>query len=365
MSIKVGINGFGRIARIVLRSLAIRDVDVEVCAINQRNADFKRMAYMLNYDSVFGRFEGEIHPTDKGISINGHEITVLSESDPANIEWEKTGAEYIIESTGAFRTIKDCRKHLLGGAKKVILSAPGKDPEFPTFVFGVNQDMYDPSMTVVSNASCTTNCLAPLCKVLEDSFGIEEGLMSTIHASTSKQKPVDSNGGRDWRTGRSVFNNIIPSSTGAATAVGKVIPELQGKLTGMSFRVPTNDVSVVDLTVRLKKKTTYEDICAAIKEASQGSMKHVIEYLDDELVSGDIRGNYHTCVFDEKAGIMLNDHFVKLIAWYDNEWGYSNKIVNMLIHMAYVDAVAEGKTPPSLRMGAQKSNRHQTIQIDE
>lgn len=336
MSIKIGINGFGRIARVMLRSLQQRNDDVEVCAINIRNADFKRMAYLFEYDSVFGRFMDPVVATDKGIAINGREIRVFSENDPANIEWDKAGAEYIVESTGAFTNFKDCRKHLIGGAKKVILSAPSKD-DMPTYVYGVNHLEYTSDQLVVSNASCTTNCLAPLCKVIHEEFGIEEGLMSTIHASTSKQKPVDSNGGHDWRTGRSVFNNIIPSTTGAAKAVGKVMPDLAGKLTGMSFRVATNDVSVTDLTARLKKKTDYKTICEAIKAAADGPMSEVIEYLSDEIVSGDIRGNAHTCVFDEKAGIMLNDHFVKLIAWYDNEWGYSNKVLDMLIHMAKTD----------------------------
>ena len=348
MSVNVGINGFGRIARVMLRSLGYRKDDVNICAINVRNADFKRMAYLFEYDSVFGRFQGEVEATDDGIMINGRRIKVFSESDPANIEWDSAGAEYIVESTGAFTNFKDCRKHLIGGAKKVILSAPSKD-EMPTFVYGVNHMEYKPEQIVVSNASCTTNCLAPLVKVIHENFGIEEGLMSTIHASTSKQKPVDSNGGRDWRTGRSVFNNIIPSTTGAAKAVGKVIPEMQGKLTGMSFRVPSNDVSVVDLTAKLSRPTTYQEICDVMKEAAAGSMKGIIEYIDDEIVSNDVRGNANTCVFDEKAGIMLNDTFVKLIAWYDNEWGYSNKILDMLIHMAKVDAKAEAKAEKTAR----------------
>ena len=343
MSIKVGINGFGRIARVMLRSLEDRRDDLEICAINVRNADFKRMAYLFEYDSVFGRFKGSVEAWEEGIVIDGHKIKVFSESDPANIEWSEAGAEYIVESTGAFTNFKDCRKHIIGGAKKVILTAPSKKEDMPTFVYGVNHMEYKPEYMVVSNASCTTNCLAPLVKVIHEEFGIEEGLMSTIHASTSKQKPVDSNGGRDWRTGRSVFNNIIPSTTGAAKAVGKVIPEMNGKLTGLSFRVPTNDVSVVDLTASLKKSTDYKTICEAVKAASEGSMKGIIEYLDDEIVSNDIRGNAHTCVFDEKAGIMLNDHFVKLIAWYDNEWGYSNKTLDMLIHMAKTDEKAEKK----------------------
>ncbi|MCR5785439.1 MAG: type I glyceraldehyde-3-phosphate dehydrogenase [Eubacterium sp.] len=337
MSVKIGINGFGRIARVVTRNIILRNLDVEICAINQRNAEFDKMAYMLKYDSVFGRFDGEIEPTEDGISINGIKIKVLSESNPEDIDWASVGAEYIIESTGAFRTIEGCSKHLKGGAKKVLLTAPGKDKDMPTFVYGVNEEKYDSSMTIVSGASCTTNCLAPLCKVIQKEFGIKEGLMSTIHASTSKQKPVDSNGGRDWRTGRSVFNNIIPSTTGAAKAVGLVMPELNGKLTGMSFRVPTNDISVVDLTAKLETKTTYEEICAKIKEASETYMKGIIEYNNDEIVSGDIRKNRNTCVFDEKAGIMLNEDFVKLIAWYDNEWGYSNKIIDLVMHFAKVD----------------------------
>ncbi|MBR3401397.1 MAG: type I glyceraldehyde-3-phosphate dehydrogenase [Parasporobacterium sp.] len=342
MSIKVGINGFGRIARVCIRTMARSYEDeVDVVAVNQRNADLDRMAYMLEYDSVFGRFEGRVEVMDDGLCVNGHRIKVISHNTLDDIDWRSCGAEYIIESTGVYTNMADCRKHIdIGGAKKVVLSAPGKDKDFPTFVCGVNLDMYDPSMEVVSNASCTTNCLAPLVKVINDSFGIKEGLMSTIHASTSKQKPVDSNGGRDWRTGRSVFNNIIPSTTGAAKAVGMVIPEMKGKLTGMSFRVPCNDCSVVDLTAKLNKKASYDEICAAIERASHTYMKGIIEYNTDELVSSDIRGNSHTCVFDKKAGIALNDDFVKLIAWYDNEWGYSSKLVSLIKHMAHADADA-------------------------
>lgn len=340
--IKVGINGFGRIARVILRSLELRDTDIEICGINIHNADLKRMAYQVEYDSVFGRFQGEVEATETGIRINGKDIKVFSEDDPADINWASCGAEYVIESTGKFLTKMAASRHFIGGAKKVILTAPAKSDDVPTFVMGVNNDTYDPAtMTVVSNASCTTNCLAPLSKVVNDAFGIEKALMSTIHASTSKQKPVDSNGGRDWRTGRSVFNNIIPSSTGAAKAVGKVIPELNGKMTGMSFRVPSNDVSVVDLTAELKKPATYEQICAAIKKAAEGPMKGIIEYNVDEIVSADLRGNFNTCIFDEKAGIMLDDKFVKLIAWYDNEWGYSNKVIDLTIHVAKTDAAAE------------------------
>lgn len=335
--VKVGINGFGRIARVIVRSLEQRDVPIEICGINVRNADLEKMVYMIRYDSVFGRFYGDVQATEKGIRINGHDIKVFSESAPEGIDWASCGAEYIIESTGAFRTLETCAKHFAGGAKKVILTAPGKGEDFPTFVVGVNEHTYESSMDIVSNASCTTNCLAPLAKVIHEKFGIEKALMSTIHASTSKQKPVDSNGGRDWRTGRSVFNNIIPSSTGAAKAVGMVIPELKGHMTGMSFRVPTNDISVVDLTAQLKTKATYEEICQAVKEASTGSMKGIIEYNNDEIVSSDLRGNFNTCIFDEKAGIMLGDDFVKLIAWYDNEWGYSNKVIDLVMHMAEVD----------------------------
>ncbi|SHJ55331.1 type I glyceraldehyde-3-phosphate dehydrogenase [Hespellia stercorisuis] len=340
MGVKIGINGFGRIARVILRSLEKRHVDMDVCGINVRNADLDQMVYMLTYDSVFSRFEGTIKRTENGISVNGKEIKVFSESDPAAIDWASCGAEYIIESTGVFRTAEDCQKHFIHGAKKVILSAPGKGDGFPTFVMGVNEDTYTSDMDIVSNASCTTNCLAPLSKVVHDHFGIREALMSTIHASTSKQKPVDSNGGRDWRTGRSVFNNIIPSTTGATKAVGLVIPELNGKMTGMSFRVPTNDISVVDLTAKLETKTTYEEICRVIKEASETSMKGIIEYNTDELVSSDLRGNFNTCIFDVKAGIMLDGDFVKLIAWYDNEWGYSNKVIDLVMHMAEVDRLS-------------------------
>ncbi len=340
MVIKVGINGFGRIARVIVRILEERETDIEVCGINLRNADLARMAYQLEYDSVFGRFRGKVRVDGDCLVVNGKHIHVFSEEDPANIDWASCGAEYVIESTGKFRTLEECRKHLNGGAKKVILTAPGKDKDFPTFVYGVNNQTYDPSMEVISNASCTTNCLAPLTKVVNDKFGIEKALMSTIHSSTSKQKPVDSNGGRDWRTGRSVFNNIIPSTTGAAKAVGLVLPELKGKMTGMSFRVPANDVSVVDLTAELKTPATYAEICDAVEEASETYLKGIIEYNNDEIVSGDIRGNFCTCVFDVKAGIQLDDKFVKLIAWYDNEWGYSNQCISLVQYVARRDAKA-------------------------
>ena len=337
MVIKTGINGFGRIGRVIMRILEERDTDIEVCAINLRNADIERMAYQMEYDSVFGRFRGRVRAEKDCLVINGKHIKVFSESDPEKIDWASAGVEYVIESTGAFRTMEDCRKHLVGGAKKVILTAPGKEADFPTFVYGVNHKTYNPEMQVVSNASCTTNCLAPLTKVINDRFGIERAMMSTIHSSTSKQKPVDSNGGRDWRTGRSVFNNIIPSTTGAAQAVALVLPELQGKITGVSFRVPSNDVSVIDVTMQLREAAKYNEICEAVEDASHGSMKGIIEYNDDEIVSGDIRGNYNTCVFDVKAGLMLDDHFVKLIAWYDNEWGYSTQCINLLQYIARTD----------------------------
>ncbi len=361
MVIKVGINGFGRIGRVIMRILESRDTDIEVCGINVRNADIKRMAYMMEYDSVFGRFKGKVRATDSELVINGKKIKVFNESDPSKIDWASCGAEYIIESTGAFRTIEECKKHLNGGAKKVILTAPGKDEDFPTFVYGVNQKTYDPSMTVISNASCTTNCLAPLTKVINDGIGIERAFMSTIHASTSKQKPVDSNGGRDWRTGRSVFNNIIPSTTGAAKAVGKVLPEMNGKMTGMSFRVPTNDVSVIDLTAVLSRKTSYEEICDLVEEASETTFRNIIEYNEDEIVSGDIRGSYATCVFDVKAGIMLDDTFVKLIAWYDNEWGYSNQCIDMLIHAARTDEKEKGRKTKVKDLPGKGSKKEENI----
>ncbi len=327
--IKVGINGFGRIGRVVFRILCERSDEFEICGINLRNADPEYMAYLIKYDSIFGNFPGEIYAKDGKLVANGKEITIFSYSDLKEIPWRDCGAEYVIESTGAFLTKETAGQHLVGGAKKVIVTAPAKD-DMPTFVVGVNLDMYDPKDDVISNASCTTNCLAPLAKVLNEKFGIKEGLMSTIHSATSKQKPVDARAGRDWRTGRSLINNIIPSTTGAAKACGLVIPELQGKLTGMSFRVPVNDVSIVDLTVLLDTPTTYDEICKAIKEASENEYKGIIEYLTDPVVSSDLRGHTSTCIFDSREGIMLNDHFVKLLAWYDNEWGYSSKVVDLV-----------------------------------
>ena len=337
MAIKVGINGFGRIGRVVFRVLMQRKDQFELCGINLRNAELDYMVYQLKYDSIFGRFTGDIEIGENCIIVDGQKIRVFSESDASLINWAECGAEYIVESTGAFATMEKAALHKIGGAKKVILTAPSKDDVMPTFVMGVNHETYTKDMDIVSNASCTTNCLAPLVKIVHENFGIEQGLMSTIHSATAKQKAVDARAGRDWRTGRSVFNNIIPSTTGAAKAVGRVIPELKGKMTGMSFRVPTNDVSVVDLTARLKTPATYEQICAKIKEASETYMKGIVSYIADEVVSSDLLGDYHTCIFDETAGIILDDNFVKLIAWYDNEWGYSNKVVDLIAHMYEVD----------------------------
>ena len=338
MAIKIGINGFGRIGRLVFRAAMEQPEKYEVVAINDPAINRDYMVYMTKYDTIHGRFHGTVEIKDEKFTVNGKAIEVFDLMNPAEIPWGKVGADYVVESTGVFTTTEKCKAHLEGGAKKVIISAPAKDAETPTFVMGVNQNTYTKDMKVVSNASCTTNCLAPLAKVINDKFGIEQGLMSTIHAATSKQKAVDCNGGDDWRTGRSVFNNIIPSTTGAAKAVGLVVPELKGKLTGMSYRIPASDVSVVDLTAKLKTPTTYEAICAAVKEASEGPMKGIIEYNNDEIVSSDLRGDYNTSIFDEKAGIMLGDDFVKLVAWYDNEWGYSNKLIDLVAYMAEQDA---------------------------
>ena len=337
MAIKIGINGFGRMGRVILRIMAEHPETFDVCGINLRKADIDYMVYQLKYDSVFRNFNGTVEHAGGQMVVNGHKITVFSESDAAMIPWASCGAEYIVESTGAYNSTEKASRHFKGGAKKVILTAPSKDDATPTFVFGVNHESYRADMTVVSNASCTTNCLAPLAKVIYDEFGIEQSLMSTIHASTAKQKTVDSRGGSDWRTGRSILNNIIPSSTGAAKAVGRVIPGLMGKMTGMSFRVPTADVSVVDLTARLGRKTTYADICYAVRHASDTYMKGIIAYTADQVVSTDLIAYPQPCIFDETAGIMLDDDFVKLIAWYDNEYGYSNQVVRMLEYMYSVD----------------------------
>ena len=329
MAIKVGINGFGRIGRVALRIMVERgSATYQMCGINLRNADLDYMVYQVKYDSVFKTFQGTVERDDRHLIINGKKIRVYSEDDAANIPWDDCGAEYIIESTGAYCTTEKASAHFRHGAKKVIISAPAKDDITPTFVMGVNHKRYTPEMDVVSNASCTTNCLAPMTKVINDTFGIEQALMSTIHAATAKQKAVDARAGRDWRTGRSVLGNIIPSTTGAAKAVGVVIPELKGKMTGMSFRVPTNDVSVVDLTARLKQPASYHDVCVAMENAAQNSMKGIITCTNDQVVSSDLTGFSETCIFDETAGIMLDNGFVKLIAWYDNEWGFSNRMLD-------------------------------------
>jgi glyceraldehyde 3-phosphate dehydrogenase len=335
--VKVGINGFGRIGRIVFRN-ALDAQDVEVVAINDPFIDLEYMVYMFKYDSVHGRFKGSVEAKDGKLYIEGKPVTVFAERDPANIKWGEAGADYVVESTGVFTTIDKASAHLKGGAKKVIISAPSADA--PMFVCGVNLDKYDPKYTVISNASCTTNCLAPLAKVVHDKFGILEGLMTTVHATTATQKTVDGPSHKDWRGGRSVNNNIIPSSTGAAKAVGKVIPSLNGKLTGLAFRVPTLDVSVVDLVVRLEKSATYDEIKAALKEASEGEYKGILGYTEDAVVSTDFIGNTNSSIFDATAGIQLSSTFVKLIAWYDNEWGYSRRVVDLIKYAAEQDAKA-------------------------
>lgn len=323
--IRIAINGFGRIGRLVLRSVFERE-DFEIVGINDLlPPDY--MAYMLRYDSIHGRFPGEVSSTESSLIVNGQEIPAFSESDPEKLPWGKLGAEYVIEATGRFTTKEKSEAHIRAGARKVIISAPSKDA--PMFVMGVNNDKYDPSYNIISNASCTTNCLAPIAKVINDNFGIETGLMTTVHAVTATQKTVDAPSAKDWRGGRAASGNIIPSSTGAAKAVGEVIPELRGKLTGMSFRVPTLDVSVVDLTVNLKKPTSYEEICAAVKRASENEMKGILGYTDDLVVSTDFIHDPRISIFDAKAGIPLTETFVKLVAWYDNEWGYSVKLLDL------------------------------------
>ena len=324
---KIGINGFGRIGRLAFRA-AIERPDVEVVGINDLvEPDY--MAYMLKYDSTHGPFKGSIAVEGGHLVVNGKTIRVTAEKDPANLKWNEVGAEVIIESTGLFLTQETAQKHIDAGAKKVVMSAPAKD-DTPTFVMGVNHKQLKADQHIVSNASCTTNCLAPVAKVLNDKFGIEEGLMSTIHAVTATQKTVDSPSGKDWRGGRGAYQNIIPSSTGAAKAVGLVLPELKGKLTGMSFRVPVSDVSVVDLTARLKTPATYEEIKKAMKEASEGELKGILGYTEDEVVSEDFKGDARTSIFDAKAGIALSNNFVKVVSWYDNEWGYSNKLIDLV-----------------------------------
>ena len=332
--VKVGINGFGRIGRLVFRA-AIERGDVEVVAVNDPFIDVEYMMYMLKYDSAHGRFNGKMEEKDGKLVVNGHVVTVYNIMDPKDIPWKEAGAEYVLESTGLFTTMDKASAHFNGGAKKVIISAPSADA--PMFVMGVNNNTYTKDMTIVSNASCTTNCLAPLTKVIDDNFGIIEGLMTTVHSTTATQKTVDGPSKKDWRGGRSASANIIPSSTGAAKAVGKVIPHLNGKLTGMSFRVPTIDVSVVDLTCRLEKPATYEEIKAAVKRACENEMKGIMDYTEDDVVSSDFLSDAHTSIFDAKAGIALNDNFVKLVSWYDNEWGYSNKTLDLIKHMYKVD----------------------------
>lgn len=333
--IKVGINGFGRIGRLVFRASLDRK-DLQVVAINDPFIDLEYMVYMLKYDSVHGRFKGEVSIKGDKLVVNGNEISVFASMKPEEIPWGSAGADYVVESTGVFTTTEKASAHFKGGAKKVVISAPSADA--PMFVMGVNHDKYTSDLKVVSNASCTTNCLAPLAKVINDNFGIVEGLMTTVHATTATQKTVDGPSNKDWRGGRAAAANIIPSSTGAAKAVGKVIPELNGKLTGMAFRVPTVDVSVVDLTCRLEKSATYDEIKACVKKAAEGDLKGIMDYTEDAVVSSDFIGEACTSVFDANAGIALNDNFVKLVAWYDNEWGYSNKVIDLITHMAKVDA---------------------------
>lgn len=336
MSIKIGINGFGRIGRLVFRAAVAQPETFEVVGINDPFIDPDYMVYMVKYDTMHGHFEGDVKAENGRLVVNGKPISIFGEKDPALIPWGKVGAEYVVESTGVFTSKDKASAHIQAGAKKVVISAPAKD-DTPTFVCGVNLDMYNKDMTVVSNASCTTNCLAPLVKVVNDKFGIVEGLMTTVHSTTATQKTVDGPSKKDWRGGRAASGNIIPSTTGAAKACALVIPSVKGKLTGMSMRVPTLDVSVVDLTASLATPTTYDAICDAIKEASEGDMKGILGYTEDMVVSSDFLGDARTSIFDAKAGIMLNDHFVKLIAWYDNEWGYSNKVLDLIKHMFKVD----------------------------
>ncbi|KAL1349156.1 hypothetical protein HN51_025662 [Arachis hypogaea] len=334
--IRVGINGFGRIGRLVLRIATSRD-DIDVVAINDPFIDAKYMAYMFKYDSTHGPFKGTIKILDDStLEINGKQVKVVSKRDPAEIPWGDFGADFVVESSGVFTSVEKASSHLKAGAKKVIISAPSADA--PMFVVGVNEKTYNPNMDIVSNASCTTNCLAPLAKVVHEEFGIVEGLMTTVHATTATQKTVDGPSMKDWRGGRGAAQNIIPSSTGAAKAVGKVLPELNGKLTGMAFRVPTPNVSVVDLTCRLKRNASYEDVKAAIKYASEGSLKGILGYTDEDVVSNDFVGDSRSSIFDAKAGIGLSASFMKLVTWYDNEWGYSNRVLDLIGHMALVGA---------------------------
>ncbi|KAK4632028.1 Glyceraldehyde-3-phosphate dehydrogenase [Fulvia fulva] len=335
MVTKVGINGFGRIGRIVFRN-AVEHDDVHVVAVNDPFIEPHYAAYMLKYDTTHGLFKGTIEVDGKDLTVNGKKVRFYTERDPASIPWGETGADYVVESTGVFTTTEKAQAHLKGGAKKVVISAPSADA--PMFVMGVNNKEYKSDIPVISNASCTTNCLAPLAKVIHDKFTLVEGLMTTIHSYTATQKTVDGPSGKDWRGGRTAAQNIIPSSTGAAKAVGKVIPDLNGKLTGMSMRVPTANVSVVDLTCRIEKGASYDEIIAALKEASQGELKGILDVTDDEIVSSDMNGNQHSSIVDVKAGISLNKNFVKLVSWYDNEWGYSRRVLDLLAYIAKVDA---------------------------
>jgi glyceraldehyde 3-phosphate dehydrogenase len=334
MSVHVGINGFGRIGRLVFRA-ALANPKIKVVAVNDPFMDVEYMVYMFKYDSTHGRFKGDVHAHEGNLVINNHTVAVYAKKNPEEIPWGKHGADFVVESTGIFLTVEKAGLHLKGGAKHVVVSAPS--PDAPMFVMGVNEEKYTKNLTVVSNASCTTNCLAPLAKVINDKFGIVEGLMTTVHAVTATQKTVDGPSGKDWRAGRGAGQNIIPATTGAAKAVGSVIPELKGKLTGMAFRVPLPDVSVVDLTVRLEKPASYDDIKKEIKAASEGKLKGILGYTEDEVVSSDFVGDTHSSIFDAKAGISLNNNFVKLVAWYDNEFGYSNRVCDLIVHMASVE----------------------------
>jgi glyceraldehyde 3-phosphate dehydrogenase len=341
MSVKLGINGFGRIGRLVLRAAFENSKPVQVVAVNDPFMTLDYLVYQLKYDSAHLRFPMKVEKSDNGIIVNGQKIRVFAEKDPANIKWGDVGATFVCESTGAFLTDASAGAHLKGGAKKVIMSAPSKDKGTPTFVMGVNHNKYEASMNIVSNASCTTNCLAPVAKVLHENWGIAEGLMTTVHASTATQLVVDgpSKGGKDWRAGRAAAANVIPSSTGAAKAVGLVLPEVAGKLTGMAFRVPTINVSVVDLTVKTVKPVSYADLCAQMKKAAEGELKGFLGYTDEQVVSQDFIHDDRSSIFDSKAGIGLNDHFHKVVTWYDNEWGYSNRVLDLALHMAKVSKI--------------------------
>jgi len=331
MVFTVGINGFGRIGRLVMKALASRP-EVQVVAINDPFIDLEYMVYLFKYDSTHGRYKGQCYAKDGKLHIENHVISVYTEKEPSKIPWGQHKVDFVVESTGVFLSVEKCNAHISAGAKKVVITAPS--PDAPMFVMGCNEETYDPKINVLSNASCTTNCLGPLAKVIHEKYGIVEGLMTTVHAVTATQKTVDGPSGKDWRAGRGASQNIIPASTGAAKAVTVVVPALKGKLTGMSFRVPVPDVSVVDLTCRLEKSTTYEDICKTMREASEGQYKGLIGYTDDEVVSSDFIGDTRSSIFDAKAGIQLNPNFVKLISWYDNEWGYSNRVVDLMVYVA-------------------------------